>query len=168
VTASPPVEPVPVIGDAEDPLYTLKALRTRLGHTPVRLAVLTVEQYRHGLHRHGWILETTEGLLAVEPAFMSGYGGQGASALANSLKLIAKQRVPLHWLSGWPAWEAVNGGEATCREWLAMSHPLWVRVSHRDEAFAVHFTEAEGLLAIETGKGRPLWNDPRQLRLFEG
>jgi hypothetical protein len=166
--SSPPPEPIPLIGDAEDPAYTLKALRARLAHSPARLAVLTVEQYRHGLLRHGWILDTADGLCAVEAAFLSGYGGQGASALAQSLKMIARQRVPLHWLAGWPAWEAVNGGEAACREWLALSHPLWVRVNHREETFAAHFAEAEGLLHIETGKGRPAWQDPRQLRLFEG
>jgi hypothetical protein len=168
VTSPSATEPVPVIGDADDPRYTLKALRTRLGRAPVRLAVLTVEQYRHGLFRHGWILDTAEGPFAVEPAFVSGYGGEGASALALSLKAIARGRVPLHWLAGWPAWEAVNGGVAACREWLDHSMPLWVRVSHSDDAFAVRFDEAGGLLTVETGKARPSWSDPRQLTLFEG
>jgi hypothetical protein len=161
-------EPVPVIGDADDPSYTLRALRTRLQQSPLRLAVLTVEQYRHGLYRHGWILDTADGLFAVEPAFVSGYGGEGASALELSLKAITRSRVPLHWLAGWPAWEAVNGGEATCREWLAMSRPLWVGVSSRDEVFSVRFDEPNGLLFVETGKARPAWSDPRQLKLFEG
>ena len=110
-----------------------------------------------------------EACFLVEEAFASGYGGQGAEALALAARALARQRVRLGWQAGFPDWAVLAGGTAALRHWAAEASPLWVRRHERCEVYSVTFDPEANLLTIADPPSvrRRLAGDPRQLSLFD-
>ncbi|MBC7543721.1 MAG: hypothetical protein H7338_13420 [Candidatus Sericytochromatia bacterium] len=172
MTATPPptpaVDPVALVGDGHDPVYTLRVLRSRLRLGGIRTATLTCQDDLPGIRRHGWVLVGDEACWLVEAAFASGYGGQGAEALAQTVRHLTRARVRLQWQTGWPDWAVMAGGVPAMRDWLGSASPLWVRRHDRCDRYGVTFDPSDSLLTIADPPSarRRQADDPRQLALF--
>jgi hypothetical protein len=162
------VEPVALVGDEFDPIYTLRVLRQRLRLGGIVQATLTSQDDVNGIRRHGWVLAGEEACWLVAAAFASGYGGQGAVSLAQSVRALARFRVRRCWQSGWPDWTVIAGGLPAMALWSAAASPLWVRRHQRCERYDVGLDPGANLLTIADPPSvrRRLTADPRQLPLF--